>query len=299
MTFPHAHHVLMHFTVFTVLILSLTEMTRAGPGTGTLFGTDANAGHLLRLNPTTGAATLVGSIGFAAPALAIDPATGIVYVGRGAGFPALYSVNPDNGTAILVGDTGLGFAAIGSLEFSSSGALYAAVNLAGDGGTGSDHLALIDKSTGVATVIGSFGTCRGVVVPTFGGGTCTIQGIEAIAFDATGTLWGAKDARGPAGPAGMYKIDPATGKATFVSPILNAFSIPPSGGITSLQFGCDGTLYGGTARAIATSGDGGRLVTINPATGVFSFTGAFSATTGSSLAGLAFDHSCPAIDIKP
>jgi len=55
--------------------------------------------------------------------------------------------------------TGLGFAAVGSMDFSPSGALYAAVNIAGDGGTGSDHLAIINKTTGAATVIGPFGTC--------------------------------------------------------------------------------------------------------------------------------------------
>jgi len=35
---------------------------------------------------------------------------------------------------------------------------------------------------------------RGVVIP-----TCTIEGIEAMAFDSTGNLYGALDARGRAG----------------------------------------------------------------------------------------------------
>jgi hypothetical protein len=41
----------------------------------------------------------------------------------------------------------------------------------------------------------------------------------------------------------------------------------------SLQFGCDGTLYGGTATALDEAGDGGRLITIDPATGTFAFVG--------------------------
>ena len=45
----------------------------------------------------------------------------------------------------------LGVAAIGGMDFSVGGTLYAAVNLAGDGGTGSDHLATIDPATGVRT----------------------------------------------------------------------------------------------------------------------------------------------------
>lgn len=33
---------------------------------------------------------------------------------------------------------------IGGMDFRSDGTLFAAVNIAGDGGTGSDHLAIID-----------------------------------------------------------------------------------------------------------------------------------------------------------
>lgn len=56
--------------------------------------------------------------------------------------------------------------------------LSAAVNLAGDGGTGSDHLAIVDKNTGAATVVGPFGSCTGVSIPTQGNGSCTIEGAE-------------------------------------------------------------------------------------------------------------------------
>jgi hypothetical protein len=153
----------------------------------------------------------------------------------------------------------------------------------GDGGTGSDHLATIDKATGTATVIGPFGTCSGPF-------SCSIEGIEGIAFDRSGTLWGSLSARGAAGTPGLYRIDPATGGATFVAPILNSSGAPPSGGVVSLQFACDGSLYGGTATGI-TAPDGGRLVTIDPATGVFSFVGSVSATTGNSLGALAFQDS--------
>jgi len=73
--------------------------------------------------------------------------------------------------------------------------------IVGDGGTGSDHLATIDKATGAATVIGPLGDCS---TP-----PCTIEGIEAFAFDKSGTLWGAHIARGAAGPRlGFIRLTP-------------------------------------------------------------------------------------------
>jgi hypothetical protein len=260
--------------------LALAPAAHAAPGTGTLFGTDASAGNLLTIDRATGAGTVVGNMGIGVvPALAVDPTDGTMYAGTGAGFPAIFTVDPATGAATLVGDTGLGFAAVGGLDFRADGTLFAAVNIVGDGGTGSDHLATIDKATGRATVIGPFGTCDFF---------CSIEGIEGIAFDASGALWGSLSARGAAGTPGLYRIDPATGRATFAAPILDASGAPPSGGVVSLQFECDGTLYGGTATG-TTAPDGGRLVTIDPATGAFAFVGSVSATPdGRSLGALAF-----------
>jgi hypothetical protein len=257
--------------------LVVVSPAQAAPGTGTLFGTDAIGGNLITINPATGAGTVVGNMGagIAVPALAVDPTTGTMYAGQGGGTPNIYTVNPATGAATLVGDTGLGLAAVGGLDFRSDGTLFAAVNIVGDGGTGSDHLATINKATGAATVIGPFGA---------------VEGIEGIAFDSSGTLWGSRSARGAAGAPGLYRIDPATGTATFVAPIVDSSGTPPSGGVVSLQFACDGTLYGGTATGTFAL-DGGRLVTINPATGLFAFVGSVSATGGMSLGALAFQDS--------
>src|ERR1700693_592373 len=263
-------------------------------GTCTLFGTDGSGGHLLRVDPATGVGTVVGAMGAGTvPSLAVDPTTFVMYAGQGAGAPNVYTVNTATGAAKLVGNSLLGFAAIGAMDFRADGTLFAAVNIAGDGGTGSDHLATISKVTGAATVIGPFGTCTGVVVPSVRGGLCTIDGMEAIAFEAAGKLWGAVSVRGAAGVPGLYTINTVTGAATFVAPILDSSSNPPSGGIVSLQFDCDGTLFGGTARAVSPATDGGKLVKINPVTGLFSFVGAVSATGGPSLAALAFECICP------
>jgi hypothetical protein len=257
-------------------VFAVAPAAHSAPGTGTLFGTDASGGNLLSIDRSTGAGTVVGSTGvFPIPALAVDPTTGIMYAGQGAGSPNIYTVSPTTGAATLVGDTGLGFAAVGGLDFRSDGTLFAAVNIVGDGGTGSETLATINKATGAATVIGPFGT----------------EGMEGIGFDAAGRLWGSTSARGGGGSTpGLYRIDPATGAATLVAPILSSTGIPPSGGVVSLQFACDGTLYGGTATGIGAA-DGGRLITINVTNGRFSFVGSVSATAGNSLGALAFGDS--------
>jgi len=199
-----------------------------------------------------------------------------MYTATGGSNPSLYRVDPATGATTLIGSTGLGVAAVGDIAFRADGTLYATIDIIGGAGSGSDTLAIIDKTTGKATVIGSFDVCTQSL--------CTIEGMEAIAFDAAGTLWGAL--RGTAALPGLYKIDPATGKATFFAPILDANGVPPSGGVVSLQF-CGGTLFGGTAMAFSIATDGGRLITIAPTTGLFTFVGTVSATGGGSLDALA------------
>lgn len=258
----------------TVMIVSTGFVT---PFSGTLFGTDANAGNLITVDLMTGAGTVIGNLGFPAPSLATDPTTGVMYAGQGAGTPFLYTVDPATGAATLVGDTLLGFAAIGGMDFRADGTLFAAANIVGDGGSGSETLVTIDPGTAVGTIVGPFGPAS------------PIEGIEAIAFDSSGTLWGASTVRGAAGPdSGLFTIDTGSGEATFVATIADAAGNIPSGGVSSLQFRSDGTLFGGTARDLGGAGDGGRLITIDPATGVFSFVGKVGATSaGSSLGGLA------------
>lgn len=268
------------------------------PGTGRLLGTDANGGNLLDISTGAGTAVVIGNMGVGpAPSLATDPTTGVVYVAAGGGNPVLHTVNPANAATAPVGNTGLGFAAVGGMDFDAAGTLYAAVNIAGDGGTGSDHLATLNILTGQATIIGPFGACVGVPpIPVNGTGSCTIEGIEGIAFDGAGNLWGVHTRRGSAGAPGLYSINPGTGAAAFATAILDGGGNPPSGGLSSIQFACDGTLFGGSARGFGAA-DGGFLVTVNPANGLFSSVGAVSATGGSSLGGLAFDDPVCVIDI--
>src|SRR5262245_5164449 len=223
----------------------------AAPGFQPLYGTDRSAGNLLLIDPITGVGTVVGFLDITVvPALAVDPTTGLMYAGQGGGAPNLYLVNPSTATAALIGNSGLGFAAFSDLDFRADGTLFASVNVAGNGGTGGDHLATIDKVTGAASVIGPFGTCTGVTIPSTGQGSCSIEGMEAIAFDSAGRLWGAVRGAGVPSPPGLYLINTATGAATFQHPIVDSNGQPPSGGIVSLRFQCGDFLFGGTARAV-------------------------------------------------
>ena len=276
----------------TLCALSTPEV-KAAPGTGTLYGTDAFNGNLITINPATGSASVVGPlVAGPIPSLAVDPLTDIIYAGGGGGIPDIFTVNPATGEATLIGDTGLGIAAVEGLDFNATGVLYASVNIVGGAGTGADHLAIINKTTGAATVVGSFGSCTGVTIPSTGLGSCTIEGMAGIAFDAAGNLWGSHRV-GAAGSPGLYRINVATGAATFVAPFLDGSSGSPSGGVVSLQFACGGTLYGGTAFPVEPATDGGNLITINPATGVFSTIG--NAVQDASLGALAFQTTCPAV----
>jgi uncharacterized protein (TIGR03382 family) len=265
--------------------------SQAVPGTGTLYGTDAFNGNLITIDPATGSAGVVGPLGAGPiPSLAVDPLTGIIYAGGGGGIPNIYTVNPATGEATLVGDTGLGIAAVEGLDFNAAGTLYASVNIAGGAGTGADHLAIINKATGAATVVGPYGSCTGVTLPSTAEGSCTIEGMAGIAFDAAGILWGSHRTVA-AGDPGLYRINVATGAATFAVPFLDGSGGSPSGGVASLQFGCGGILYGGTAFPILPATDGGNLITIDPATGTFFTIG--NAVQDASLGALAFQTTCP------
>jgi hypothetical protein len=283
-----------------------TRSADAVPGSGTLYGTDAGTAQLYSISKITGVGTPIGDMGaFTAPALTVDPLTGDMYAGSGGSSSDLYLVNPGDASTALEGNSGLGESGYGGMDFDSAGVLYASLNVAGAGGiagSGADHLVTVNKATGMATVVGPFGVCAGVTIPNPGGanGSCTIEGIEAIAFDSAGTLWGVENERGDAGTPGLYTINKNTGAATLVvAPIDDAAAgLHPSGGVISMQFSCDGTLYAGTARRQGGANvDGGMLGKINTTTGEFTFISAAPITSGdpaNSLGGLAeLESVCP------
>jgi hypothetical protein len=293
--------------LFSVIIMSIIlggsqvlQSVSANPGNLPLFGTDASGGNLLTVDNNSGAGNVVGPTnGPGMPSLARDPTSGQLYGGSGGGGGSLWTIAP-NGVAAQVSAGNLGFAAMSGYDFNNAGILYASVNIAGDGGTGGDHLATVNTQTGITTIIGPFGSCDkdgdgnfGDVynIPADSGlGICTIEGMEAIAFDSAGNLIGASRGKiQDPNPAELYSINLATGAATVLQPLTQVGG-PVTGGIVSLQFTCDGTLYGGSAQD--QGGDGGFLVTINQQNGNYATVGAASATAGSSLGGLAASDIC-------
>jgi YVTN family beta-propeller protein len=277
-----------HTITMPLYVFSQADVTPSATS-GILYGTDASSHHLLTISKSTGHGTIMGSFGDGSySALAIDPTTGMMYLGQSGGTPYLYRVNPSNGAKTFVGDTGLGFAAIADMSFRQDGTLFAAVNTAGDGGSGADHLVTINKISGIATVVGPFGSCTGVFIPSSAEGSCTLEGIEGIAFNSTGTLYGSSSSRGGLQIPALYMLNTATGAATQIVHILNSTGHPPSGGVVSLTFS-GSTLYGGTSRS-GNATDSGYLITINPATGLFTKIGK---TTTSSLGALALFSTPP------
>ncbi len=254
-------------TVTGLTIPSFTLDTFASPGTGTLYGTDPFSDNLITINPSTGVPSIVGDIEFIGPSLTVDPATGIMYASSfGPNLKNLYTVNPSTGAETLVGSLVNALNAPG-LDFRSDSVLYATANTLG-GEFGGTSLATINPSTGLLTIIGSLG----------------VSNMGAIAFDQNDILYGATENKAVAPFGALYTINTTTGAATLVTEIRSSLNIPHTGGFSSIQFGCDETLYYGGG---SFAGDFG---TINIDTGVF--TQINSLTSDGSLGGLAFQLGC-------
>jgi len=252
-----------------------------------LYGSQPSAGILV-IDPLTANGQLISNTGDIFPGIAIDADTGIMYAGGGGPVgPLMFTVNIETGVSTLVGNTGLGSASIPGLDFRSDGVLFGSVNIAGGAGTGGDHLVTINKGTAATTIIGSFGNCTNISIPSSGSGSCDLERMEAIAFSPEGTLYGGT-VNSNQGTGELYTIDTSTGQATLIAEILDGEGQPHPGGVASLQFSCDGTLYGGTGKGgMVGRGD---LIQINPLDGVFSLIG--KTVDGTSLAGLALDGNC-------
>lgn len=144
---------------------------------------DDSSGRLGTVDVTTGDVTVVGNMGVLMTDIAFDP-SGVLY---GISFTSLYRIDKDTAAPTFIGSTGI---SSNSLVFGADGALYTANNrlytlnpatgaatLVGSGGAsynssgdlafignnlylssiGGDNLMQIDRTTGVATNVGSIG----------------------------------------------------------------------------------------------------------------------------------------------
>jgi DNA-binding beta-propeller fold protein YncE len=162
--------------------------------TGTLYGVDPitnpNGGQLVRINPDTGAAIVVGTFGFIGMnGLAFDPNTNTLY-GSNSSSSRLFTIDTTTATATLVGS--IGFNNVFGLAFDpNTNTLY------GSEVTGDRNLLAINTSTGTGTAIGPTG---------FGQ-------IGGLGFDPdSNTLYGVDDNQNQ-----LVTIDTTTGTGTSVA----------------------------------------------------------------------------------
>ena len=154
-------------------------------------------------------------------ALAVNAAPliyGSAYVGS-TGPATLYRISPVNGAATAIGP--IGFARVGSLDFSPNGTLY------GVGSNGSTTVLItINTTTGAGTQVGSMGIAN--------------NPFQDIAFrPSDGTLFGYAS-------GSLYTINTATGLATLVGP--DGLGFPDGNGISFLG----STLYYANQTALYT-----------------------------------------------
>lgn len=227
-----------------------------------------NDGWLVRIDQATGAVTPVGHPGTVAriSGLAFDPA-GALFASTlpGGGFPPppplltsdLIKINPATGALLsTIGPitAGVGGPAISIADLAmqpGTGALFG-VQSSGDGLNTPGRLYTINKTTGVATLVGDTGFF-----------------FASLAFAPDGTLYEATAdfaGMGPINPA-LHTLDPANGA------VLSTVSTADFLGALGVRYS-DGAIFGGT-------GDGSDLFRVNPTTGAETLIG----TTGLNFVG--------------
>lgn len=134
---------------FLKVLITVTTLASAGVAqSAPVFVVSDTANNLLRVDMTSGAASVIGNTGSVGPFtdLAVSP-TGTLW---GITFSTLYRINPNTAALTLVGDHGV--SAANALAFSSDGTLYMAAG-------SSAILYTVNTSNGVAAALpGSMGT---------------------------------------------------------------------------------------------------------------------------------------------
>ncbi len=213
----------------------------------TLYAMGEKGAELLRIDVEKGTVEVVGPTGVAPQslALAIAPGWRAAYTIAHTQDPALAHlarIDLATGAETLVGSSPLGQNLyIMGMTISRNGVLYAAGDFTPTSPT-FNSLFKIDRSTGLATRIGSFGV--GSAMQTF---------IMSLTFDPSGQLFGASQ-------HSIYRIDRTTGAATKVVDIVGATRV------MGLAFDQKGELYASDYIPLPT---GSTIYTVDLATGQF------------------------------
>lgn len=165
---------------------------------GVLFGTTGGgSSNLVRIDPSTGAETLIGRHDFGAID-GLEFVNGTLYGAHapGPGLPsALVIVDPSTSALTTVGPTG--FSSIGGLAYDPSSATLYGVTAGAAGG----DLVTLNLTTGAATLVGSTG----------------FTDVSALEFAPIGTLYGGLGAN-DADAGSLIVIDPTDGAGSLIGP---------------------------------------------------------------------------------
>ena len=182
-------------------------------------------GNLYQIDPVTGTGSALGNVGFAASDMARSPNGDFFAGGNG----PLIRIDRESFQAtiaaplIFPGEE----TSVRALAFSPAGVLYAVNNRKQRFVDGPDNLYTINPETGTTTLVGNTG----------------FWGIQSIAFSPSGVLYGWEGGTGVDDGIGLVIIDPLTGIAMDVNPLVGA-SVQ-AGDIQGLTFSGPGVLYGG------------------------------------------------------
>jgi hypothetical protein len=213
----------------------------------TLFAMGEKGAELLRIDVEKGTIEVVGPTGVAPQslALAIAPGWRSAYTVANTQDPALAQlakIDLATGAETLVGSGALGQNLyVMGMTSSRNGVLYAAGDFTPTSPT-FNSLYTIDKTTGLATRIGSFGV-----------GSAMSAFIMSLSFDPSGRLFGASQ-------HSIYRIDPTSGAATKVVDIVGATRV------MGLAFDQQGKLFASDFIPLPT---GSTIYTVDLATGQF------------------------------
>ncbi len=271
--------------------LSLAAVSAPGmaqPAPGTLLGSTGNStNELITINPSTGVGTFLADIGSQGPVTEIEfRADGVLFGSTGGGSSSIITIDPATGTETLVGTHAFG--SVNGMEF-VGGTLYGAYFQAGQGGQG-----VPPQAYSLVTINQSNGSLNQIAPLDYGP-------IRGLAYDSgSGVLYGVGqpmiiNGNGPIGDV-LFTINPSTGATSEVGPL--------GASVGAIEFGPNGTLYGGQAGGggqpdEAPQGVGANLFAINTSTGAATPLGStgFPALSGLSFvpAGVPEPTSVPAI----
>jgi hypothetical protein len=219
----------------------------------TLYAMGDTGVELLRIDVDKGTVEVVGPTGVAPQSLALAIAPGwraayTIAQTQDATQAHLAKIDLATGAETLVGSSPLGQNLfIMGMTSSRNGVLYAAGDFTPTSPT-FNSLYSIDKSTGLATHIGSFGI-----------GSTNLDFIMSLSFDPSGHLFGASQ-------RSIYRIDPTTGAATKVVDIVGVPLMMGKTRVMGLAFDQQGKLFASDFKDLPT---GSTIYAVDLATGQF------------------------------